>query len=97
VLAKQGGVYFENEFCVDCHGIGAENARSSILDLRLASAQTHQQLPAIVLGGLRRDKGMPAFPNLPVKELEAIQAFILNEAWSAYDEQQARNPGRVPK
>jgi glucose dehydrogenase len=89
-LAKQGGVYFENEFCVDCHGIGAENARSSILDLRLASAQTHQQLPAIVLGGLRRDKGMPAFPNLPVEELKAIQAFILSEAWAAYDQQQAR-------
>jgi quinohemoprotein ethanol dehydrogenase len=92
VLAKQGGVYFENEFCVDCHGIDAEDARSSIPDLRLASAQTHQQLPAIVLGGLRRDKGMPAFPNLPIEELNAIQAFILNEAWTAYDAQQVHKP-----
>jgi hypothetical protein len=40
---------------------------------------------------------MPAFPNLPVKELEAIQAFILNEAWAAYDEQQARKTHQVPK
>jgi hypothetical protein len=33
---------------------------------------------------------MPAFPKLPVEELNAIQAFILNEAWAAYDQQQGR-------
>jgi quinohemoprotein ethanol dehydrogenase len=87
-LAKKGAVYFEAEFCVDCHGIGAEDASSSIPDLRRASAATHASLPAIVIGGLRRDKGMPQFSHLPMNELTAIQAFILNEAWNAFEAQE---------
>jgi len=87
-IAKKGAVYFEAEFCVDCHGIGAEDASSSIPDLRRASAQTHASLPAIVIGGLRRDKGMPQFSHLPMNELTAIQAFILNEAWNAFEAQE---------
>jgi quinohemoprotein ethanol dehydrogenase len=57
-------------------------------DLRRASAQTHKEFAAIVLGGLRRDKGMPMFAGLiTIEELNAIQAFILSQAWAAYDEQ----------
>jgi len=89
-LAKKGAVYFEAEFCVDCHGIGAEDASSSIPDLRRATAQTHASLAAIVIGGLRRDKGMPQFANLPAGELTAIQAFVINEAWTAFEAQQAK-------
>jgi quinohemoprotein ethanol dehydrogenase len=88
-LAKKGGVYFESEFCVDCHGIGAEDANSSIPDLRVATAKTYESMAGIVIGGMYREQGMPRFANLPVDELKAIQAFILNEAWSAYDDQQA--------
>jgi quinohemoprotein ethanol dehydrogenase len=95
-LAKKGAVYFEAEFCVDCHGIGAEDASSSIPDLRRASAETHASLAAIVLGGLRRDKGMPQFPNLPANELTAIQAFIINEAWNAFDTQEKTKAGNAP-
>ena len=92
-LAKKGAVYFEAAFCVDCHGIGAENASSSIPDLRRASAATHASLAAIVIGGLRRDNGMPQFAQLQPNELEAIQAFIINEAWTAFEAQQStRHP-----
>jgi mono/diheme cytochrome c family protein len=89
-VAKRGGVYFEAEFCIDCHGIGVESVGSSIPDLRMASAQTHAQIAAIVLGGLRRDKGMPSFPTIPIEELKAIQAYILAEAWTGYEAQEAR-------
>jgi PQQ-dependent dehydrogenase (methanol/ethanol family) len=95
-LAKQGAVYFEAEFCVDCHGLEAEDARSSIPDLRLASAKTHQLLPAIVMGGLYKEKGMPPFPTISPDELKAIQAFILNESWTAYESQEARKEQRPP-
>lgn len=87
-LAKSGAQYFEAHFCTTCHGLEAENARSSVPDLRMATAQTHQLFPGIVLGGLRRDKGMPGFPDLPLTELQAIQAYILDRAWTAYDEQE---------
>lgn len=88
-IAKEGGVYFEANWCVGCHGHGVENVRSSIPDLRLASAQTHEQFAAIVLGGARRDKGMPSFPTLTPDELKALQAYIINEAWVAYEAQEA--------
>jgi PQQ-dependent dehydrogenase (methanol/ethanol family) len=86
--AKRGGVLFEAEFCTDCHGLGVEDVRSSIPDLRMASALTHQQFFAI-LAGARRDKGMPAFPGIPADEVQLIQAYILSEAWNAYDAQEA--------
>jgi hypothetical protein len=28
---------------------------------------------------------MPAFPKLTTADLEAIQAFLTNQAWAAYD------------
>jgi PQQ-dependent dehydrogenase (methanol/ethanol family) len=95
-LAKRGAVYFEAEFCVDCHGLGAEDARSSIPDLRLASAQTHELIPAIVQGGLYKEKGMPAFPSITSDEVKAIQAFLLNESWNAYEAQEARKKNTAP-
>ncbi|MBL8266003.1 PQQ-binding-like beta-propeller repeat protein [Steroidobacter sp.] len=88
-LAKKGAEYFEAEWCVGCHGHGAENVRSSIPDLRLSSPQTHQQFEAIVRGGLRRNNGMPAFPHLSAEHLQAIQAHVINEAWNAYEAQEA--------
>jgi quinohemoprotein ethanol dehydrogenase len=91
-LAKKGEVYFEAEWCVGCHGHAVENVRSSIPDLRLATAQTHAQFAAIVLGGARRDKGMPSFPTIRPDELAALQAYVLNEAWSAYEAQEAARP-----
>jgi len=89
-LAKKGGVFYEAEGCIDCHGSGVEGAGSSIADLRMASAETHEQLAAIVIGGLRRSKGMPNFPNITPEELKAIQAYILNEAWAGHDAQAAQ-------
>jgi quinohemoprotein ethanol dehydrogenase len=96
-LAKKGSVYFESQFCTDCHGLGVEDVNSSIPDLRTASAQTFAQLSAIVLGGARLDKGMPAFPALPADQLKAIQAYILNEAWTAYDAQEAHKSTSSPQ
>lgn len=46
--------------------------------------------PQLSLGGMRRDKGMPQFPNLPVDDLKAIQAFVINEAWTAFEAQHAK-------
>ena len=78
-LAEEGAEHFEAQFCTACHGLIAENARSSVPDLRLASAQTHEQIAAIILGGSRRNKGMPSFPHISFEEMKAIQAYILEK------------------
>lgn len=87
-LAKDGEVFFENAWCSGCHGHDAESVGSSIPDLRMASATAHQQFAAIVLGA-RRHKGMPSFPTLTSEQIKAIQAYVLNEAWTAYESQEA--------
>lgn len=88
-LAQQGRRSFEAQGCDLCHGSAVESAGRHIPDLRRASAQTHIEFPGIVLGGLRRRNGMPAFPHIPFEDLQAIQAYVLDRAWAAYDEQQA--------
>lgn len=84
---ERGRALFESRGCSMCHGIAAQTygADPTMPDLRRASAQTHQEFAVIVLGGLRRDKGMPMFADtVSVEDLNAIQAFVLSQAWEAY-------------
>src|SRR5258708_36562085 len=89
-VAKKGAVLFEQSFCVDCHGYGAEAAGGSIPDLRNASAQTHDSFEAIVIGGLRKSKGMPQFSDLPLADVQAIHAYLINQPWIALEAHQAQ-------
>jgi quinohemoprotein ethanol dehydrogenase len=45
-------------------------------------------MPEIVIHGTLVQAGMPAFPTLTSVDIEAIQAFLTNEAWDGYNEQQ---------
>ena len=93
-LAAKGRVAFYSNTCDLCHGEEAVGGPGSVPDLRKASAETHDLFAAIVLGGLRKDKGMPVFQGaISPEELNALQAYILQQAWRAYDAQSARaNP-----
>ena len=93
-LAKKGAVLFEQDFCVDCHGYGAESGGGSIPDLRRASASTHDTFEAIVIGGQRVAKGMPQFPNISLEDAKAIHAYLINQAWAGYEAQQSRAAAR---
>jgi PQQ-dependent dehydrogenase (methanol/ethanol family) len=90
-LAKKGAALFEQSYCVDCHGYSAEAVGGSIKDLRNASAQTHDAFEAIVIGGLRKDKGMPQFSDLSVADVQAIHAYVINQAWADYEAQQSKS------
>jgi mono/diheme cytochrome c family protein len=94
-LASRGAILFDQDFCVDCHGGHAEAAGGSIPDLRNASAQTHDTFEAIVMGGLRKEKGMPQFSDLSLQDVQAIHAYLINEAWRSYEAQSARG-GSAP-
>ena len=87
-LAHLGATLYEQRGCDLCHGESAVNGPSSVPDLRHASAETHALLGGIVIDGLRQDKGMPSFKGaVTMEELEAIQAFVINQSWAAYEEQ----------
>jgi PQQ-dependent dehydrogenase (methanol/ethanol family) len=95
-LAEIGHKRFEQNSCVDCHGLDAVTAGGTIKDLRFASAETHGQLAGIVIGGARVDKGMPAFPTLTMDDVKAIQAYVINRAWEDYDVEHGKLPPPTP-
>jgi quinohemoprotein ethanol dehydrogenase len=72
-------------FCAACHGFGAISGQVTP-DLRRSSALTN--FHAIVKGGALLQKGMPKFGDeLPDADVEAIRAFIIDEARFLQDTQ----------
>jgi len=89
-LARTGGRLFEDKGCSMCHAEEAMRDSGRVPDLRKASAQVHDSFAAIVLGGVRQSRGMPSFAgSVTPQDLAALQAFILNQAWNAYEAQPA--------
>jgi quinohemoprotein ethanol dehydrogenase len=89
-LARQGEALFEDKGCSICHAEQAMRDSGHVPDLRKASAQVHDSFAAIVLGGARQPKGMPSFArSVTPEDLTALQAFIINQAWNAYEAQEA--------
>lgn len=84
-LAAKGEVLFDQYTCVSCHGLGVEGVGGSVPDLRRANKQTHELFGGIVIGGLKKANGMPAFTDLSMEDVDAIQAYVLSEAWRAHD------------
>ena len=84
-LAHGKDLFYER--CVPCHGIDV--AGGGVLpDLRFASAETHNTWDAIVLGGARSNKGMPAFGIIFDKEdSDAVHAFVIDASRRAYERQ----------
>ncbi|HSR15223.1 MAG TPA: PQQ-dependent dehydrogenase, methanol/ethanol family [Gemmatimonadales bacterium] len=68
------------DYCVSCHGVDVKSG-GIVPDLRRASAEVHQQIATIVLGGARRALGMPQFDDvLDEGRLRLIQGYILSRA-----------------
>nr|MBP9033752.1 c-type cytochrome [Pseudomonadales bacterium] len=66
--------------CGYCHASGS----GGVPDLNYLSGQTHGEFMAIVRGGVRLHKGMPAFhEQLTEVEAEAVHAFIIAQAQRA--------------
>ena len=68
------------EHCFRCHGIGTKSG-GLLPDLRHSSRETHARWNAIVLGGIRADRGMASFADvLTPADAEAIQAYVIAQA-----------------
>jgi PQQ-dependent dehydrogenase (methanol/ethanol family) len=90
-LVTTGRQLFAERGCGDCHGPDAmRHAGADVVpDLRRLSAATLLEFPGIVLGS-RRDRGMPVFAGqVTPSDINALQAFVLDQAWNAYESQEA--------
>jgi PQQ-dependent dehydrogenase (methanol/ethanol family) len=92
-LADEGRGYF-NQHCSRCHG---QNAMTSgygrIPDLRNIREARLQSLPQILRHGILKPLGMPQFEDLTDHQIEAVRAYIINEAWNAYEKTQGDESG----
>jgi quinohemoprotein ethanol dehydrogenase len=76
---EEGRKIFANT-CARCHG-GEAVSGGSVPDLRYASDTTHQMFEEIVLGGARREFGMPSFTgDVTPAQVRLIHAYILDRA-----------------
>jgi len=78
---RQGEVLY-NRVCVGCHGIGAVATINA--DLRMMSAETHEQFQDIVRGGTLSDRGMLSFAAaVTEEEAELIRQYVISRAIEA--------------
>ena len=77
--AQDGRKLFANT-CARCHG-GEAISGGSVPDLRYISEPTHEMFEEIVLGGARREFGMPSFAgDLNAAQVRLIHAYLLDRA-----------------
>ncbi len=77
----EGGALFSS-YCSRCHSFTSNLVKGgAVPDLRRTSAATHAAIDSIVLGGVRRAVGMPAFDkDLTSAQVRLIQAYVLDQA-----------------
>ena len=76
---EEGRKLFANT-CARCHG-GDAISGGSVPDLRYATEPTHEMFEEIVLGGARREFGMPSFTgDITSAQVRLIHAYILDRA-----------------
>ncbi len=80
------GEVLYNRYCSRCHVFG----RGVLPDLRRMTAATHGLFNAIVLDGAYAAKGMARWDDvLTGDETEAIHAYLIEQAWQAYEAERA--------
>ena len=89
VIAR-GETLYNKTGCPWCHGVDVEGGSGSVPNLRYLTREKHAAWDAIVLGGAYRHKGMLSFKDaLSTEDSASIQAYVIDMAWKAYNEQAA--------
>lgn len=84
-LATTGGVLFEVNACVVCHGTFGRAVVGTAPNLNRKMPSDFATFRSIVKDGVRASLGMPKFDYLADDDLRALYAYIGNSAWAAYD------------
>jgi quinohemoprotein ethanol dehydrogenase len=80
-VVRRGQKIF-GETCSRCHG---ENAVGGLKDLRFMAPETRRDFNAIVLDGVRKDKGMVGFRDiLNQEDVDAVNAYLVARANEDY-------------
>uniref|UniRef100_Q934G0 Lupanine 17-hydroxylase [cytochrome c] n=1 Tax=Pseudomonas sp. TaxID=306 RepID=LUH_PSESP len=87
-MAESGRHIFNANACGACHGFNAEGSTPGLPDLRRSDKLDLAVMKSIVIDGAFKPLGMPGHPHISDADLQALQAFILQKAWTAYDTQQ---------
>jgi quinohemoprotein ethanol dehydrogenase len=81
------------ETCSRCHG---ERARGGVKDIRFLTTQVHAQFNAIVLDGVRKDKGMVGFKDiLKPADADAIHAYLIARANEDFKDEAFAQPAKA--
>ena len=90
-LIARGETLYGTTGCVWCHGVDVEGGSDSVPNLRYLTKEQHAAWDAIVLGGAYQHKGMLSYKDaLSAEDSAAIQAYVIDRAWKAYNEQSAQ-------
>jgi quinohemoprotein ethanol dehydrogenase len=90
LVAKGEPLY--DRTCSTCHG---KNAVGGVKDLRHLDSATHAAFNDIVLGGVRKDKGMASFADVLSKDdAEAIHDYLIARAQTDYQPDFTHPPPR---
>lgn len=80
-----------SRFCARCHGTNVVSD-GAVPDLRHLNAYWHENFHQVVLDGMMERAGMPRFDDVLNKDdVDAIQAFILEQANQDYELRYERN------
>jgi quinohemoprotein ethanol dehydrogenase len=80
--------------CSRCHG---DRARGGVKDIRFMTAETRAQFNAIVIDGIRKDKGMVGFKDiLKPADADAIHAYLIARANEDYKDMAFEPPAKTP-
>ena len=87
-VAAMGEAIYEYAGCVACHGYGGQSVGGAAADLRIRLPASLEYLKAVLGGALA--------PRMPVVELddastEAVYAYLVNNAWRAYQDANAQS------
>ena len=88
-VAARGAQLFARNSCGACHGPEAVGGAGNVPDLRNTQEALLELMPSILEKGVLRDAGMPQFPNFSDDDVNALQAYIINQAWDGYNAQQS--------
>jgi quinohemoprotein ethanol dehydrogenase len=92
-VASMGGALYAKLGCAQCHGENLMiHGNGRIPDLRTMPEPLYPMMPQILRAGLFRSLGMPVFPAVTDEQIKQLQAYIVNEAWKAY-----QNQGHIKK
>jgi quinohemoprotein ethanol dehydrogenase len=81
------------EQCSRCHTLGPNITP----DLRKMPPEVHDKFKDILLGGAFARSGMESFADmLSEKDVENIHAYLINQSWQAYRQQEAPKAANPP-